>query len=125
MQVYSTKGVLSYAGVRRWAQRFRIGRESVEDDPRTGEPIASIVPKSSDAIERLIELDSHTTIRELSTSVGISMGSVDHILKSQLNSTKVCARWVPHLLTKAQQITRVKCCRNLLKLYKGLRQQLS
>ena len=79
VQVCSTKGVLSYAGVRRWAQRFRIGRDSVEDAPRPGAPITSVVIDSSDAIKKLIELDPHITIRELSTSVGISMGSVDEI----------------------------------------------
>ncbi|KAI6648133.1 Transposase [Oopsacas minuta] len=118
VQVYTTKGALSYAGVRRWAQRFRLGRKSIEDDPQPGAPIMVASPIKSCAIKKLIDLDSHITIRELSKSVGISMGSVDHILRSQLKLTKVCARWAPHLLTKAQKETRVGCCRNLLKSYK-------
>ncbi|KAI6661449.1 Transposase [Oopsacas minuta] len=111
------KGALSYAGVRRWAQRFRLGRKFIEDDPRPGAPITAASPIKSCAIKKPIDLDPHITIRELSNSVGISMGSVDHILRSQLKLTKVCAKWVPHLLTKAQKETRVRCCRNLLKSY--------
>ena len=89
MQLYSTKGALSHAGIRRSVHRSRIGRESVEDNPRPGAPITSVVPKSSDAIKKHIELEPHITIRELSTSVGVCMGSVDQILKTQLKLTKV------------------------------------
>ena len=32
---------------------------------------------------------------------------------------KVCARWVPHLLTEEQKTQRRKCARELLKTYKG------
>ena len=69
---------------------FRIRRESVEDTPRPGAPITSVVPKTSDAIKKLIELDPLITIRELSTRVGIKMGSVDRILKTHLKLIKVC-----------------------------------
>ena len=119
VQVYSMKGALSYPGVRRWAQRFRVGRESVEDDPRAGAPVTAVVPKYSSAVKELVDSDPHITVKELAHIIGISTGSVDHILKSKLNLSKVCARWVPHCLTKAQMATRVRCCRNLLKLYKG------
>ena len=40
------------------------------------------------------------------------------ILKKRLDLRKVCARWVPHLLTEEQK-TRLKCARELLKTYKG------
>ncbi|KAI6647095.1 Transposase [Oopsacas minuta] len=84
VQVYNTKGALSYAGVRRWAQRFRLGRKSIEDDPRPGAPITAASPIKSCSIKKLIDLDPHITIWELPNSVGFSMGSVDHILRSQL-----------------------------------------
>ena len=71
------------------------------------------------AIKELINSDPHITVKELVHIIGISTGSVDHILKLKLNLSKVCARWVPYCLTKAQMATRVRCSRNLLKLYKG------
>ena len=97
------KGALSYPGVRRWAQRFRVGRESVEDDPRAGAPVTAVVPKYSSAIKELLDSDPHITVKELVHIIGISTGSVGHILKSKLNLSKVCARWVLHCLTKACQ----------------------
>ena len=98
VQVYSMKGALSYPGVRRWAQRFRVGRESVEDDPRAGAPVTAVVPKYSSAVKELVDSDLHITVKELAHIIGISTGSVDHILKSKLNLSKVCARWVPRCL---------------------------
>ena len=41
------------------------------------------------------------------------------ILKKYLDLRKVCARWVPHLLTEEQKTQRLKCARKLLKIYKG------
>ena len=41
------------------------------------------------------------------------------ILKKRLDLRKVCARWVPHLLTEEQKTQRLKCARELLKIYKG------
>ena len=41
------------------------------------------------------------------------------ILKKRLDPRKVCARWVPHLLTEEQKTQRLKCARELLKTYKG------
>ena len=41
------------------------------------------------------------------------------ILKKRLNLRKVCARWVPHLLTEEQKTQGLKCARECLKTYKG------
>ncbi|KAI6651254.1 hypothetical protein LOD99_5401 [Oopsacas minuta] len=55
VQVYTTKGALSYAGVRRWAQRFRLGRKSIEDDPLPGAPIRTPSPIKPCAIKKLTD----------------------------------------------------------------------
>ena len=46
------------------------------------------------------------------------------ILKKRLDLRKVCARWVPHLLTEEQKTQRLKCARELLKTYKGCNSHL-
>ena len=51
----------------------------------------------------LRDSDPNIAVKELAHIIGISTGSVNHILKSKLNLSKVCARWVPHCLTKACQ----------------------
>ena len=41
------------------------------------------------------------------------------ILKKRLGLRKVCARWVPRLLTEEQKTQRLKCAREFLKTYRG------
>ena len=59
------------------------------------------------------------TIKELANTLNFETGTVDGILKSQLNLSKFCSRWVPHSLTATQKVQRVKCCKSLLKMYTG------
>ena len=58
------------------------------------------------------------SVKNIASCTGISEGSVQTILKKRLDLRKVCARWVPHLLTEEQK-TCLKCAWELLKTYKG------
>ena len=59
------------------------------------------------------------SVRDIASCTGISEGSVQTILKKRLELRKVCASWVPHSLTEEQKTQRLKCARELLKIYKG------
>ena len=56
---YSMKGALSYPAVRRWAQRFRVGRDSVEDYSQSGAPVTAATTDNKSAIKKLIDLDPY------------------------------------------------------------------
>ena len=59
------------------------------------------------------------SVKDIASCTGISEGSVQTILEKRLDLRKVCARWVPHLLTEEQKTQHLKCARELLKTYKG------
>ena len=59
------------------------------------------------------------SVKDIASYTGISEGSVQTILKKRLDLRKICARWVPHLLTEEQKTQCLKCARELLKTYKG------
>ena len=59
------------------------------------------------------------SVKDIASCTGISEGSVQTILKKRLDLRKVCARWVPHLLTEHQKTQRLECAQELLKTYKG------
>ena len=67
----------------------------------------------------MVEQDARLSVKDIASCTGISEGSVQTILKKCLDLRKVCARWVPHLLTEEQKTQHIKCARELLKTYKG------
>ena len=71
------------------------------------------------AVKIVVEEDARLSVKDIASCTGISEGSVQTILKKRLDLRKVCARWVPHLLTEEQKTQCLKCARELLKTYKG------
>ena len=71
------------------------------------------------AVKIVVEQDARLSVKDTASCTGISEGSVQTVLKKRFGLRKVCARWVPHLLTEKQKTQRLKCTRELLKTYKG------
>ena len=59
----------------------------------------------------MVEQDVRLSVKDIASCTGISEGSVQTILKKCLDLRKVCARWVPHLLTEKQKTQHLKCAR--------------
>ena len=111
---------ISMLSVFRWVKAFKAGKFSVEDDTHPGKPKTSVTKALPiAAVKILIEQDVRLSVKDIASCTGISEGSVQTILKKRLDLRKVCARWVPHLLTEEQKTQRLKCARELLKTYKG------
>ena len=98
---------------------FKAGKFSVEDDTHPGRPKTSVTKANIAAVKIVVEQDARLSVKDIASCTGISEGSVQTILKKHLDLRKVCARWVPHLLTEEQKTQRLKCARKLLKTYKG------
>ena len=103
----------------RWVKGFKAGKFSVEDDTPPGRPKTSVTKAIIAAVEIVVKQDARYSVKDIASCTGISDGSVQTILKKRLDLRKVCARWVPHLLTEEQKTQRLKCARELLKTYKG------
>ena len=103
----------------RWVKAFKAGKFSVEDDTRPGRPKTSVTKANITAVKTVVEQDARLSVKDIASCTGISEGSVQTILKKCLDLRKVCARWVPHLLTEEQKTQRLKCARELLKTYKA------
>ena len=103
----------------RWVKAFKAGKFSVEDDTRPGRPKTSVTKANIAAVKIVVEQDAQLSVKDRTSCTGISEGSVQTILKKHSDLRKVCARWVPHLLTEEQKTQRLKCAQELLKTYKG------
>ena len=93
---------ISMRTVFRWVKAFKAGKFSVEDDTRPGRPKTKA---NIAAVKIVVEQDARLSVKDIASCTGISEGSVQTILKKRLNLTKVCARWVPHLLTEEKKDT--------------------
>ena len=103
---------LAYSTVRRWAQLYREGRESAEEEPRTVRPKSTTGDLSIESVHEFLRSDPCCSIEEISKYTEISSGSIYRVLKEDLGDSEVCARWVPYSLSEAQIKNRVECCQN-------------
>ena len=88
---------------------FKAGKFSVEDDTRPGRPKTSVTKANITAVKIVVEKDARLSVKDIASCTGNSEGSVRTILKKRLDLRKVCARWVPYLLTEEQKTQRLKC----------------
>ena len=98
-----------------WVKAFKAGKFSVEDDIRPGRPKPSVTKVNIAAVRIVVEQDARFSVEDIASCTGISEGSVQTILKKRLVLRKVCARWVPHLLTEEQKTQRLNVPGNFCK----------
>ena len=109
---------LSNVSIYKWSSALKKGRETVENEPHERRPRTSITGKNSDRIDALIRENRQITVHELSGILNISDSSVKTIIKQHLHYSKVCSRWIPHLLTDKHKSTRLQVAQSLLSWYK-------
>ncbi|CAF1257129.1 unnamed protein product, partial [Didymodactylos carnosus] len=83
---------VSFSTVAQWIRRFASGRESFEDNPRSGRPVTAITRANIHAVEQLINDDQHIRIDYIAAMLDISYGSVDTILKHHLHLPTISSR---------------------------------
>ncbi|GFS73022.1 histone-lysine N-methyltransferase SETMAR [Trichonephila clavipes] len=111
-QVYGEE-CMSSGMVRRWVRDFKNGRTDVHDEARAGRPSAS--DETIAKVEAAMLEDRRTTVRELCEKIPeVSKTTIDKILTEHLGYSKVCARWIPKMLTADHKRQRVEAAQEFL-----------
>src|SRR5215469_10129469 len=97
-----------------WYQRFKSGRTSIEDDPKSGRPSSSTGDDHIEKVRSVIRENRRLTVREVFEEVGICKSSCHTILTEKLKMHRVAAKFVPRLLTEEQKQNRVAVSQELL-----------
>src|SRR5215469_1542251 len=114
----------SYSTVKEWAKQFRLGRESVEDEPREDRPMEVVTEENIRRIEEELLSDRWLKLKKISVRLEISKTTVIRIIHEHLHMKKVSARWVPKLLSSIQKEHRSTCCQKILELCRGNQKQV-
>ena len=80
-----------------WYNRFKEGREYVNDDARPGHPNTSTTDEKIEAVKKIILNNRRITIREVADNVGIPFGSCQAIFTDVLGMKRTATEIVPKL----------------------------
>jgi len=89
----------SYVTIYRWIAEFQHSRQSTEDAHRSGRPVEACTNRNVQLMNDMIITDQRLTIRYIADCVKLSIGTTHHIITDILGYNKVCAQWVPRMLT--------------------------
>uniref|UniRef100_A0A224XRL1 Putative transposase n=1 Tax=Panstrongylus lignarius TaxID=156445 RepID=A0A224XRL1_9HEMI len=95
-------------------ERFKGGRQTIEDESILPRPSMSTDDQHIDKLNILVRANRRLTIRELAKECGISVGSCNKILIEKLKMHRVAAKFLPRLITDDQNANRVQVCQELL-----------
>ena len=109
--------VLSRTTFYEWFKRFKEGRESLDDDERSGRPVSNRTNESVKKIRELIRKDRCMSVRLIEDITDISKLIVYRILSEDLKLRKICARFVPHTLSDDQKYARVLLAQDIILTY--------
>ena len=98
----------------RWMKRFKEGRESLDDDERSGRPSTSTNAEKVAAVQKLLDRDCRISVEVIAKELDISQGSAYSILTDHLRLSKLSARWVPKALRDDQLAQRADLSLSLL-----------
>lgn len=108
----------SFSTVSFWVSEFKRGRTHTSDESRSGRPKSATTPEIVDKVHDMVLEDRRIKVREIEEAIGISYERVVHILHNELGMKKMCARWVPHLLSSEQKRIRARTSADNLELFK-------
>ena len=99
VQVYGDSAMKNTA-VYKWVKRFYEGRESVNDEKRSGRPATSRTEENLAKVRQIVRENRRLTVRSIAEQVNIDRETVRKILTEDLDMRKVCTKMVPKKLTE-------------------------
>ncbi|GFU48381.1 HTH_48 domain-containing protein [Trichonephila clavipes] len=108
---------MSSSKVHKWVRAFKDGRENVHDEPRFGRP-SVITDDLVNAVDEKIREDRRFTISPLALEFpNVGRITLHKVVSEKLKFRKLCAHWVPRLLTEEYKLKRMTCALDFLDRY--------
>ena len=91
---------LNQTQIKKWFNRFKNGRMSVESEARSDRPFTGRNEEVIEKVRQILMEDRRLTLREIVEELGISRGSIHSILTEDLCMRRVSAKFIPKRLTE-------------------------
>ncbi|KAG5347344.1 SETMR methyltransferase, partial [Acromyrmex charruanus] len=104
---------LGRTAVFEWHKRFLEGRQTLEDDKKSGRPILVRTPEMIEKVRDFVANDRNASLKMMEEALNISRETIRTILHEDLGKTKVCAKFVPHTLRSDQKSARINYSRDI------------
>ena len=95
------KDCLSRTQCHEWHQRFKSGRTSIEDDPKSGRPSTSMDDDHVEIVLAAFRQNRRLTVREFAEEVRICKSSCHLFLTEKLKIVALCFRFVIQIAVTA------------------------
>ena len=101
-----------------WSREFKKGSFALEKKTSPGRPRETRTPETIATVKRLIEDNPRMTTRQVAAEVSLPQPTVFRIQTEDIGLRNLLSVLVPHQLSEANKTQRVKCCKDLLKLFR-------
>ncbi|KAJ4432627.1 hypothetical protein ANN_21250 [Periplaneta americana] len=89
-------------------KRFHEGKETIEDEPRSGRSSTSRTPEMIEKVRQMLAQDRRLSLGLIAEEFDISKDTMHTIVRDDLGKRKICSRFVPHKLTDEQKAKRME-----------------
>ena len=98
-------------------KHFRDGNTRIQDQPHSGRPRTASTEPNKNRVDEIIKEDRRVTLDTIATKLGIGHNAVQEMTGS-LGYRKICALWVPRLLTEDHKVQRKAITSEMLQRYR-------
>ena len=91
-----------------WFKLFREGKETTEDEARSGRPSTSRTQEIIEDVRQMLVQDRRLTLGLIAKELTISKDPAHTIIHADLGKRKICFQFVPHKLTDEQKAKRME-----------------
>lgn len=110
--------IMSDKQVRKWCREFKNGHTNVHDEQQSGRP-STRTDKIVDQVNQKLRSNRRLTISGLANAFpNVPRTTIYRIVTEHLGYHKLCARWVPKMLTDQHKEQRMRSARQFLERYR-------
>ncbi|XP_005094935.1 uncharacterized protein LOC101864133 [Aplysia californica] len=120
MKLVCGEACVKESTVRRWAKEFAEtspAETDFHDQAHCSRPNSASDVQHQEKVAEIIQANRRIKVRDVSEMIEISVGSAEGIIHDVLGYRKVCARWVPHMLSPDLKLNRSQVSDELLARY--------